>query len=83
MTVYPYLPQAHVAMTSAKTHRGRDLIGAEYLHQPQNLDELALALLTHSRFQKTPQRGELLRHRQPASGAAWSSALIFCSISAR
>src|SRR6266852_8172631 len=50
----------------AMAHRGRDLIGAEYLHQPQNLDELALALLTHSRFQKTPQRGELLR--QPPAG---------------
>ena len=42
-------------------YRGRDLIGAEHLHQPQNLDELALALLTHPGFQETPQRGELLR----------------------
>src|SRR6476659_5852954 len=57
-------------------HRGSNLIGAEYLHQPQNLDELTLALLTHPGFQKTSQRGELLRHCQPASGAAWSSALI-------
>ena len=28
-------------------HRGRDLIGTEYLHQPQNLHELALTLFTH------------------------------------
>ena len=36
------------------THRGSDFIGVEYLHQPQNLDELALALLAHAGFQKTP-----------------------------
>src|SRR3954462_4882606 len=42
-------------------HRGSNLIGAEYLHQPQNLDKLALALLTHPGLQETPQRGELLR----------------------
>ena len=47
-------------------HRGSDLIGAEYLHQPQNLDEFALALLAHPGFQKPPQRGELLR--QPPAG---------------
>src|SRR5471030_264268 len=51
-------------------HRGSDLIGAEYLHQPQNLHELALALLTHPGFHKTPQRGELLR--QPPAGQ-WRS----------
>jgi len=42
-------------------YRGGHLIGAEYLHQPQNLHELAFALLTHPGLQKTPQRGELLR----------------------
>ena len=28
-------------------NRGSNLIGAEYLHQPQNLHELALALLAY------------------------------------
>src|SRR6476660_7449002 len=47
-------------------HRGSNLNGAEYLHQPQNLDELTLTLLTYPGFQKTSQRGELLR-QLPAS----------------
>jgi hypothetical protein len=42
-------------------HRSGDLIGAEHLHQPQNLHELALTLLAHPGFQKTPQRHELFR----------------------
>src|SRR5271157_4514276 len=62
--------EADCSTRDGVAYRGRDLIGAEYLHQPQNLDELALALLTHSRFQKTPQRGELLR--QPPAGQ-WRS----------
>jgi hypothetical protein len=48
------------------SHRGSDLIGAEHLHQPQNLHELALALLAHPGFHKTPQRHELFR--QPPAG---------------
>jgi hypothetical protein len=55
-------------------HRGRDLIGAEHLHQSQNLDELSLALLTHPGFKKSPQRGELLR-QSPAG--QWRS-LVEC-----
>src|SRR5271169_6337693 len=47
-------------------YRGSDFIGAEYLRQPQNLDELALALFAHPSFQETPQRHELLR--QPPAG---------------
>src|SRR6478752_5538800 len=35
----------------ASRNRGSDLIGAEYLDQPQNLYELALTLLTHPSFQ--------------------------------
>src|SRR3982074_3584756 len=50
-------------------YRGGHLIGAEYLHQPQNLHELAFALLTHPGFQKTPQRGEPLRHPPPGPRA--------------
>ena len=63
---------------------GSDFIGAEYLHQPQNLDELALALLAHIRASRRRRSvANSSGSRQPASGAAWSSALIFCSISAR
>src|SRR5271167_1642076 len=47
-------------------YRGSDLIGAEYFHQSQNLHKLALTLLAHPGFQKTPQRQELLR--QPPAG---------------
>src|SRR5271168_961680 len=58
--------EADCSARNGVAHRGRDFIGAEYLHQPQNLYELALALLTHPGFQKAPQRGELLR-QPPAS----------------
>src|SRR3954453_12546679 len=51
-------------------HRGRDFTNAEYFHQPQNLHELALALLAHPSLQETPQRGELFR--QPPIGQ-WCS----------
>ena len=53
--------EADCSARNGVAHRGSDLIGAEYLHQPQNLHELALALLAHPGLQKTPQRGELLR----------------------
>src|SRR5450432_3289113 len=53
--------EADCSTRDGVAHRGSDLISAEYLHQSQNLHELALALLTHPTFQKTPQRGELLR----------------------
>src|SRR5271168_4154836 len=39
--------EADCSTRDGVAHRGRDLIGAEHLHQSQNLDELALALLTH------------------------------------
>jgi len=58
--------EADCSARDGVAYRGCDLIGAEYLHQPQNLHELAFALLTHSGFQKTPQRGELFR--QPPAG---------------
>ena len=53
--------EADCSTRDGVAHRGRDLIGAEHLHQSQNLDELALALLTHPGFKKSPQRHELLR----------------------
>ena len=53
--------EADCSARDGVAHRGSDLIGAEYLHQPQNLHELALALLAHPGFQKTPQRHELVR----------------------
>ena len=53
--------EADCSTRDGVANRGSDLIGAEHLHQPQNLDELALALLTHPGFQKPPQRRELLR----------------------
>jgi hypothetical protein len=40
--------------------RGSHLIGAERLHEPQNLYELTLTLLAHPGFQETSQRHELL-----------------------
>src|SRR5664279_4485260 len=58
--------EADCSTRDGVAHRGSNLIGAEYLHQPQNLHELALALLAHPGFQKTPQCGELLR--QPPAG---------------
>jgi len=58
--------EADCSARDSVAHRGSNLIGAEYLHQPQNLHELALALLAYPGFQKTPQCGELLR--QPPAG---------------
>ena len=46
--------------------RGGDVVEREHFHQPQNLHELALALLAHPGFQKTPECHELFR--QPPAG---------------
>jgi hypothetical protein len=59
--------------------RESDLIGAEYLHQEQNLHELSLSLLTIRPSRKRRSVINSSGNRQPASGAAWSSALIFRS----
>src|SRR5689334_11367881 len=61
-----YCIEADCSARDGVAYRGRDLTGAEYLHQPQNLHELAFALLAHPGFQKTPQRHELFR--QPPAG---------------
>src|SRR4051794_6319919 len=53
--------EADCAARNGITHGRRDLLDLERLHQPQALHELALTLLTHPRFQKTPQRHELFR----------------------
>src|SRR5437588_1600695 len=37
---------------------GQHVLGAEYLQQPQHLDELAFAAFGHARFDQAPQRGE-------------------------
>ena len=52
--------EADCSTPDGVTHGGSDFICAEYLYQPKNLHELALALLTHPGFQQTPQRGEFL-----------------------
>src|SRR3954452_20793184 len=39
---------------------GQDVLGPEYLEQPQDLDELALAALGHPGLDPAPQGGELL-----------------------
>src|SRR5947208_1244729 len=39
---------------------GQHVLGAEYLQQPQHLDELAFAAFGHARFDQAPQRGKFL-----------------------
>ena len=39
---------------------GQHVLGAEYLQQPQDLDELAFAALAHAGLDQAPQRGEFL-----------------------
>src|SRR3954452_20152125 len=39
---------------------GQNVLGTEYLEQPQDLDELAFAALGHARLDQAPQRGEFL-----------------------
>ena len=53
--------EADDAALDRVTHGGRDVVEREGLHQPQDLHELALARLTHARFEQTAQRHELLR----------------------
>ena len=50
-----------VGSASLRSDGSRDLVDLERFHQAQNLHELALALLAHTRFQKTAQGRELFR----------------------
>ena len=52
--------EADRAAGDGVAHGGGHVVDLEHLHQPQHLHELALALLAHPGFQKTPQRRELL-----------------------
>ena len=62
---------------------GQHIVEAEHLQQAQDLDELTLAGLAHARLEQPAQGRELSGSSQPTSGAAWSSAPIFRSSSAR
>ncbi len=42
-------------------HAGRDIVDPEHLQQPQDLHELALALLAHARLEQAAQRRKRLR----------------------
>jgi hypothetical protein len=54
-------------------------IGAEQLHQAQDLDELALARLAHTGLSRRRRVANSSSKAQSASGAAWSSAPILRS----
>jgi hypothetical protein len=50
----------------ARARCGGDVVEREHFDQSQNLHELALAVVAHPGFQKTPERHELFR--QPPAG---------------
>jgi hypothetical protein len=53
--------EAYSATLERITHGSGDVGNLEGLHQPQDLDELPLARLTHPPFENAAQRGELVR----------------------
>src|ERR1700720_1785732 len=59
------------------------LVLVKILHQPQHLDELAPSRGPHPGFHEPPQPMTQSASRQLSRGAAWSSALVFCSNNAR
>jgi feruloyl-CoA synthase len=58
--------EADCSARDGVARRGSDVVETEHFHRPQSLHELALALLAHPGFQKTPECHELFR--QPPAG---------------
>jgi hypothetical protein len=75
--------KANSASGDGLSNAGQHVLGAEYLEQPQDLNELTRAAFGHAGLDQATQRGEFLGQVPADQRPAWSRAPTLRSSKAR